>query len=75
VSDEKLTEEQMINKLTDDILGVLKHMSQVVIVFKDSMHKLKFYHTEQSLNNVLEHISLDIQEINRMQETCKEAKK
>ena len=71
----KQTEEQTVEKLAQGILSVLSDISKVQITFRDSMTKLKFYHTAQALNNVLDHIALDIKALTEMFEKEKEVKK
>lgn len=77
MSEEKkaLTEEQTIEKLTDGIIKVLAGMSSVLITFRDNMNKLKLYHIAQSLDSVLEHITLDVRELSELREKNREVKK
>lgn len=70
-----LTEEETIEKLTDGILNVLADVSKVLITLRDNMNKLKLYHVAQSLDNVLEHITLDVKELSEMREKNREIKK
>jgi len=73
--EKKQTEEDLaVEKLRKGILNVLSDICKVEITFRDSMTKLRFYHTAQALNNVLDHIALDIKVLNEMSEKDKEVK-
>lgn len=72
---EKTQEELTVEKLSEGITNVLADMSKVLIVFRDNMNKIKFYHIAKSLDSVLEHVALDVKELSEMREKNKEVKK
>lgn len=75
MTDEKTQEDLALEKLSDGIINVLTDMSKVLISFRDSMNKIKFYHIAKSLDSVLEHITLDVKELSEMREKNREVKK